>query len=190
MATEAPTKPARPNSRNEAALRIAAASLAKIVSRDWDVDGFSDEEIAADLLKAITKSFPMDGYAIAKSLEDYCGWDPDAALVEILDGASWEVDGARDGLIAEWVLQNNVIVPFAVGDQVASPKGVGMVTEVNALLAKVNVHTPDQKPNSAWVFDAEQCTALERTSLVTTRAVPIEQNPISPEQSNQSGKGE
>lgn len=38
--------------------------------------------------------------------------------------------------------------------------------------------------------DAEFVSALVRTAPVTTRAASIEQNPISPEQSNQSGKGE
>lgn len=158
MASEATLATARPKARCEAALRIAASDLAKRVVADWDSDGFTVEEVEADIFKAFGKSYPIDGYNVAKALEDYCGWGPDAALVEILDDASWAIDRARDVMIAEWVIENKITVPFVVGDQVLSPKGLGVVTEVKASHAKVNVHTPEQTPNSAWVFDAELCS--------------------------------
>jgi hypothetical protein len=156
----------RPSSRCEEVMAAAAASLAKNVLKNWNGFNFSPEEataeepsIAADILKAMRRSFGMDGFQIAKELDEH-GWDVDADLVEILSGAYWEVDREHRQLVAKWVIDNQIAVTFVVGDTVKSPKGEGIVTEIDAALAKVNVHTPDQKDNSAWVFDAEEIAAI------------------------------
>lgn len=157
----------RPKNKSPEVLARAAQELAKQIAMNWDgVEGNEAERaaevsnIAGDLQKVLSRTYDSDGYSLAKALEDYHGWDPDASLVEMLDGAFWAMESAHRALVADWVASSGVSVPFAEGDQVQSPKGVGTVTKIDAQHAKVNVRTPEQAATSAWVFDAEQCSAL------------------------------
>jgi hypothetical protein len=74
-------------------------------------------EVLATLKLAIR--YEIDGYAIAKSMEDNSFIEPDAELVEILDQTSSYLHTALSEVCTEWVNQNNLTGP-AIGAKVTS----------------------------------------------------------------------
>ena len=77
-------------------------------------------EILEQLTEAISDSmfYGLDGYQIAKSLDDHSHWDVDSALVEICDNAFHHASGAVSKLTKAWKEKNNIVARFKVGDKV------------------------------------------------------------------------
>lgn len=115
----------RPTRRDPEIIRKAAEKLAPEV-QEWmgDSNDLSLEEITEDIAKAIR--WDTDGYKIARNLDDY---DPDAALVEILDGADSIIYTAHQKACEAWVEASGIQAP-QIGMKVAPAKegqGVGEV---------------------------------------------------------------
>lgn len=86
-------------------------------------DAEEKEEVVADLKKAL--GWDYDGYQIAKNL-DGRGWDPDAALVDILDNAGGAARKAHGDLCRAWVAAEKREGP-AVGAAVVVQNKAGVV---------------------------------------------------------------
>ncbi len=123
----------RPKRYDEAITKAAAKSIAPEVKR-WLHDDTTLEQVETDLLKSMRYG-GGDGYELAKSIERV-GYNPDAELVEILDGVGIAKIRAHDAACREWVTANN-IQPPAIGSWVTWPKcheknsGQGEVTRNN-----------------------------------------------------------
>lgn len=70
----------------------------------------------------------MDGYAIAKALDDDCGWDCDTSMVEALDNFDHDVCGAHRKLCMAWASENNIQPPLPIGTQIT----IGEITGIYA----------------------------------------------------------
>lgn len=57
----------------------------------------------------------MDGYELAKLLENVCGWNPKAVDVEILDCFDNEIRNAHRDECWKWVGDNDIKPPFPIG---------------------------------------------------------------------------
>ncbi len=111
-----PTPP-RPKQHDSAIVLEAAQQLAPKV-KEWCGDGDADlDDIVADLVKVL--KWESDGYQLAKDLDGQ--YDPDAALVEILDEAGWIKHRALENAEEEWVKANS-IQPIPLGTKVTWPK--------------------------------------------------------------------
>lgn len=110
----------RPSERSEAVAKVAAESLLSDVI-EWLVQGGDDSaaderDYIRDQLASAMR-FDADGFKIAKHLDDD-GWDCDARLVEILDGALWKRSEAHDAAVAEWLKRNDIKPPLNLGARV------------------------------------------------------------------------
>ncbi len=107
--------PRRPVGHGDAFDKAVAARLASVLREELGDDlGGSDEEVAEDLADVLHED---DGYRLARALEEK-GWDPDARMVEVLDGAgSLKYDVNRDAVRA-WVMANNINPPLECGAMV------------------------------------------------------------------------
>jgi hypothetical protein len=76
------------------------------------------QETLKDLARAISHSMLMDGYEIAKELDDDGWFNINSELVEILDKAYWNAKNAHRELIKKWIVENNITNQFNVGDVV------------------------------------------------------------------------
>lgn len=76
---------ARPISLTKEMKLAAALKLAADVRRDCPA--FRDEDITelAEQIAREARGPYMDGYELAKALDDHCGWQPDSTMVETLD---------------------------------------------------------------------------------------------------------
>lgn len=115
--------------------------------KDWLMGGgpFNEAEekeyVLDQLADALDSSCGLDGYQIARHLDQDHSWDEiDANLVDILDGAAGYQHRAKQKAIKEWVKVNNITCRFNIGDIVSfkvrnfgsDNKETGEITRINA----------------------------------------------------------
>ncbi len=126
------TRAPRPAPHDPAVLDAALAVLwPEIVS--WNAD--MDDEDSRIALRSALAGYDLDGYKLASELERD-GWDPDAALVEILDGASHAVHAAHDAVVKAWVAEHGW--PCA-----RLPPGTRVRARVGGRMVEGEVTTPE-----------------------------------------------
>lgn len=113
-------------------LKDVAAKVAKTMLPEFSIWCGASEKNEADLLDCLTKTFERygddDGYVIARQLEDDFGTESDEELVSIMSKVEIEVEAEIAKLTKEWVVQNNILPKFAVGDQVSAKYGLSHIT--------------------------------------------------------------
>lgn len=109
-------------------------------------EGSDQEEVLEQLTSAIYRSYDKDGYGIAKYLDDNYYWEPDAQLVDILDGLNFH--SVHSAALKEWVQQNGIKVGYKQGDRVVvklfNETEVGVVTNVNHEEATCTLWVPSR----------------------------------------------
>lgn len=98
--------------------------------------GWSEKHI-----KAVVESYYMDinGYELAKRLDDDYGWDVDAELVGQLDELTSYVREAHKEAQEEWVKANNITPKFNAGDRVCF---MGAFSKVTGTIDGIYEHMP------------------------------------------------
>ena len=154
----------RPKRNSKEVLEEAAKRLLPRVMEWLSRDGGQSvdaDEVREQLAKAIR--YDDDGYQIAKEL-DNAGWfEIDADLVEILDAASHHKWEAHAALVKAWVAESSIATPLAIGAKVKTPKGDGVIADVNLDTAQYVVQTAERAwsgAQSGWVFSVEECEAV------------------------------
>lgn len=125
--TEKPAFPAgfyknrpRPTLQSDEVLAMVADKLMPSIEGWLMLDAEDDQhemavkEYADDLLLALEVS--RDGYKMASYLDDRHGWDSDAELVDILEGADFY--GCERIAVMAWVNDNDVKPKYETGAQV------------------------------------------------------------------------
>lgn len=148
--------PRRPRQHDADVVRAVAEDMTAEFA-DWCEEKPGPEHTEM-LVKALSWG-GHNGYAIAKRLESQAYIEPDALLVELLDGAAWWRH-ERAAVIA-WVSANNITIPHQIGDEVTTRHGVGVVTKINSAEATLYVRTPEQAETSAWIVAVEDSSAVE-----------------------------
>ena len=88
---------------------LIAATAETFCSRSgWDTDQAKD-------LARVCRHAHMDGYELAKELDNVCGWMPTAQDVETLDNFGCDVREAHRQACIAWALGNNIQPPLPVG---------------------------------------------------------------------------
>jgi hypothetical protein len=103
----------------------------------------------------------LDGYQIAKRLDDGRGWDCDLQMAEDLDGLSYEIDRAIATAEKEWFERTKPQPPFPVGAQVAFGSGRATTGTIDGIYE----HGP-AKYAVKVDGDAEADTDTQRRSIV------------------------
>jgi len=101
----------RPTRDDPDVLHAAARSLAEAILES------KLDELADQLANALDECGDHDGYALGKVLERD-GWDVDADLVEILNGASSAIGDAHEDAVEAWVRREAIVPAFVIGDRV------------------------------------------------------------------------
>lgn len=113
----------------------------------------------------LSTTFDNNGFDFARALERRHGWEPDARLVEILDGA--DLSSAHRKVQSDWVKAYSIAVPFKVGDQVSTasyPKAcVSAVWDATAEIVVQPEREKDRwadQPGCGYVVAFELATPL------------------------------
>lgn len=104
-------------------------SMAKKLSawlKEKDAIEVDPESLNEDIAALMDHHYDDDGYEMAKVLERR-GWDPDASLVELLDGSVFfELNEAHSKAVQEWVQRENIVIPeHYVGREVSFKRRYG-----------------------------------------------------------------
>lgn len=78
----------------------------------------SPEEIATIIVEIAVDCCSLDGYYLAKKLDEEYMWDIYAQSVEILDNYDHLVNAELKKVQKEWVKTNNIQPPFSIGTKV------------------------------------------------------------------------
>lgn len=106
----------------------------------------------------------MDGYELARELEERCGWIPTLEIAQILDNYSDSARIAIDELQKEWVIQNNIQPPYPVGTRVLVKRGrdkrCGVIVEIHKYgPAKYVVRLDGQSATTGAIVNFEDVTS-------------------------------
>lgn len=81
-------------------------------------EDYSREMYEEDIIKCL-RQYDLDGYSLAKYLEETCYLEADADLVEILDGMYFVKQSLNQELLNQWVVENFLeITPDVIGKKV------------------------------------------------------------------------
>lgn len=125
-----PPIPKRPHYRDPEILRETAKRMTPDLRRHFA--GNDDEAIWDALTGAMKSAFSLDGYAIARKLEDQCYAAPDAEMVEDLDAAYSVAAVVIDEASRAWVQKYNLTLKRSVGDRVKCRHGVGVINKARS----------------------------------------------------------
>jgi hypothetical protein len=141
--------PPRPT-RYDQPIRVLACEALEPAVSQWLRDGgdidIAVEDVVADLVKAT--SGDLDGYRIARSLE-HQSWEPDAGLVEVLEGYYSHASSEEAKAVKMWVRLYAVEPSQKEGYTVTFKSGfdtkTGVITEIRRESAEYLIQTD---PNS------------------------------------------
>jgi hypothetical protein len=113
----------------DAMRRAAALNIADELVGQSDFEADQRDEIADDILSVAIGH--MDGYEIAKALDDRKYWCCTLAIAETLDGFYVECDAELERAIAQWAAENPMEPPLPVGASVVVRNGRGVISQVS-----------------------------------------------------------
>jgi hypothetical protein len=153
-------KTPRPTRNDDNVIRAAALKLAEDCA-EWDSETPTAEWVDA-LLKC--KRHWSDGYELARELQDRCWVSPDAALVEVLDGASSYLWSAENEAVKAWIAEHGVTAPLSIGTRVACGRGTGEITRIDAergayvVLPDAERGDPKFSRGGGWIINYDDAT--------------------------------
>lgn len=149
--------PARPSFNDPAVVRAACEAMLPEVM-NW-TEQAPTVALKAETLEDLVRHFDLDGYRFARGLDNYRSWASDSALVDILDSAYIHASRAHTALVKEWVIANDVTVPFSIGDRVSAPRHrgreVGNIEGIFSDTAQLLVRRASDAPGSGIVVAFE-----------------------------------
>jgi hypothetical protein len=89
-------------------------------------NGYDDGEVR-DIAR-VTRSAYLDGYELAKALDDECGWSPSRQDVENLDDFGGVLLEALRQAELAWVAEHNIQPPLPIGTMTTQGKITGVST--------------------------------------------------------------
>ena len=130
---------------------IATVAAAFCSSHGWDASQ------ADDLARAYRSG--MNGYELAKTLDNYHGWIPTADDVESLDNFGGEVREAHRQACIAWARDNNIQPPLPIGTMTTR----GEITDISEWDgACYEVRQPDdQHPTRRYIVRFEDARTVE-----------------------------
>jgi hypothetical protein len=118
------------------------------------------DEYAADIARYGGRH--MDGYELAKKLDDYCHWGCDLAMAEELDGFSSYARKEIEDAEKDWAERNAIKPPYPNGTRVSFQRGkIGSIDEVYAHgTAKYAIAEDGEESTSRWIVNFEDVTPI------------------------------
>ncbi len=124
-------------------------------------DEFDLVDLAFDIAEAHGTSMLMDGYELAKKLEDHFNWQIDAQTVASLDDVSVYMRKRLQEEERLWVKNHNIQPPFAIGTVVVCRHGGILVGTITGIAehepAAYLIQIPGEPENSRAVVKFEDC---------------------------------
>lgn len=144
----------------------AATPIAHRLAEHPNFDGYHAPDLAREIVRQVRDRRYIDGYDLAKDLEDHEGWGINFEIVEILNDFSGEVDHEMRAAEKEWFERVKPQPPLPLGARVQVGRDeTGIIDEIYKYgPAKYCVKIdgdPKAKPptNSRRIIDFEDARA-------------------------------
>lgn len=143
---------------------IAATAAAFCERNGWSAGQATD-------LAQVCRGEYMDGYELAKALDEICGWSPTAQDVETLDNFGLELREALRHKRIAWARDNNIQPPLPVGTMTTRGEITGIYEQDGACyeIRKAG----DSNPTRRYIVPFEDA----REVAATISAEPEAQSP-------------
>jgi len=115
---------------NEEIIRIAAGKIVAQLSIKFDDDDYYAQDIFDSYY------YGMNGYELAKKLDDHCGWDIDVNMVNVLDDMDHELRNILENREKEWAKEYNIQPTLEINTKIKEGVIVG-IDEYHAARYKV-----------------------------------------------------
>lgn len=136
----------RPRTATEAMMRAVALRVADDMIATGAFEKKDREGIADDIVKVTSRWCERDGYALARELENRCGWSPDTQMVTDLDGYWMGCDDEVRAAEKSWALENPMEPPLPIGADVDVKGQRGEIKEVSKYTPSAyHVQLPDER---------------------------------------------
>lgn len=118
-------------------------------------------ELATDIAEMCERRYWLDGYHLAKNLEEHKNWSISAAVVSDLDGVGSLMHQALQAEEKRWAITHNIQPPFAIGTEVSCTHWNGyrgIITGISRQgAARYLVKMPNEANNCRAVVKFEDC---------------------------------
>lgn len=159
----------RPNFTKQAALNAVKLDGIKKQLKSWLRSEPTDDD-----LESFADCYDYDGFKMGKNLDSQ-GWDVDEQLVDLCGWFSHYYHKEEDKLIKQWVSENNIEVPYQVGEFVSFKMQfkdkVGEIVDIDKEKARLVVcveadgHTKRKIGHHGYLLDVERCTKAEHEAV-------------------------
>ena len=166
MNVKIPNRPTEPT--EEQWIEIAEDMIANTQFEGTD---FEDDDLD-DLVKWLKSNRrEVDGYILAKSLEDEFPWvDPNESTVSDLGGLFFKIKNKVDERVRNWITEFNITPMFNVDQSVHDPKS-GTIKKIDMDNGKYHVHREEDHPDRLRVYDWEKLEETDEDYNSKKRAV-------------------
>ncbi len=137
--------PIRPLISEEGKAKAAQCVAAEVCK--WGNNTHINQSELAEHISVVFRRH-MDGYEIAKKLDNRFCYDPNPEMVESLDLMQHEVDKVHQEELKKWVDKNNIKPPFEVGTEITEGFITGICTHSVACYLVRKHDVPEDHPNN------------------------------------------
>jgi hypothetical protein len=124
-------KEPRPKTLTLEMLARISGKLAASLAKSGHIEATEIDNCAADIAKV--GRHHMDGYELAKALDDRCYWDCNLMMADDMDSFSSLADAEIKAAQKAWAERNGIKPPFELGTRVTTCHGeTGVLDEVYA----------------------------------------------------------
>lgn len=142
----APPRPSRADPR------VTEAVIEQLIPQiiEWSRDAaLQVDDVRADLVQLFDRhSITDNGYELAKGLERWAGYSPNAELVEIFEHSYDIASDATSDLVREWVRDWNIQLDRKVGDRVTFKLNrethTGVICDLHPETAEYTISVPSE----------------------------------------------
>lgn len=157
----------RPKEMTKAIAEKVAREIAGELDKSGHLAGRQVDGAVLDIVQCARRD--MDGYALAKALDDDCFWDCNFALAEALDSFSSMVDHEIRAAEKAWAERNDIKPPLAIHTRVKWREGpAGEITDIYEHGAAKYLIKVDGDPDAApprhvrRIVNFEDVTAIDQ----------------------------
>ncbi|MCK5614424.1 hypothetical protein KAR91_71820 [Candidatus Pacearchaeota archaeon] len=137
-----------------------------------------NEEVADYLIKQMTDYHEIDGYRLAKSIDEEYYMNLDFEVAEALHELHWELGSVYDNAVREWVKEFDIKIPFSIGDKAliqvdSNQEAEGEVVKFYEDLAKVCIfcskmgHVRTGSGSYGRIMNCEDVKIIEEKTAVS-----------------------
>mgnify|MGYP006277436187 CR=1 FL=1 len=167
--------PKRPSFYADEVINTAAEKIGRELAKAWGEADSQAEKIIDELKEVLSVQYDIDGYKIARELENQFYYELDSQDVDILDGVYLAMISKYQQLIKEWVRKYSIKAKLKVGDKVRHTNQVQKLKDAFPNGVEVEIVSVDDEQYKYGVYHPDFCVRKGEGGGTLSFLVPCEQ---------------